>query len=300
MSTERLQEILLDQYVRNREVREYFKNIRFDEDDMLRFIDEAYADIREKLASIRALQKFARNHLESKGKKNVDIKEKIYSKVIELIFSPKQRCVYHVKFTPVIGRIDELRMVDLVQGGSVYELYLGSMEEVLEAITEQMEYQLEWRKGYGDTTGGAHWKGAVISMIMVPQGEKAYNPVEFSVDWVNNKPVIFHFEISDEWSKTFMEEEEKNLYWDIYMSLVRRTLPYEPGVRLRLQTPMMKTPITGVFQTEDDGCGCRYNWLYMDSAFAANKECKYIDLSYTKLDADVAGKYTTWDWLERI
>ena len=167
MSTERLQEILLDQYVRNREVREYFKNIRFDEDDMLRFIDEAYADIREKLASIRALQKFAWNRLESKGKKNVDIKEKIYSKVIELIFSPKQRCVYHVKFTPVIGRIDELRMGDLVQGGSVYELYLGSIEEVWEAITEQMEYQLEWRKGYGDTTGGAHWKGAVISMIVV-------------------------------------------------------------------------------------------------------------------------------------
>lgn len=58
--------------------------------------------------------------------------------------------------------------------------------------------------------------------------------------------------------------------------------------------------LTGVFQTEDEGCGCRYNWLYMDSAFAANKECKYIDLSYTKLDADVAGKYTTWDWLEQI
>ena len=148
MQRESLQEEILTEYIRNKEVRRSFARTQWEIQELLTFIHHGYADIHEKKSSIEKIK--ALPHLTEDERILVENVDGVYEHVIEMLYHPRQRCIFHVAYileqtTAKKRKLSELLKVD----SPAYDIF-DSMEDLREEIAQyyqtndgMMEFQVD-------------------------------------------------------------------------------------------------------------------------------------------------------------
>lgn len=137
---------------------------------------------------------------------------------------------------------------------------------------------------------------ARVTVVNVPPDEKAKEVFKFYLFWIDGEWVIKEFHIDDnELRRQGISDEAIKLmgytgYWQYH------PLPFENGCRLKFQLPFMYEPVYGTLESELDGNGCWYRFLYLDDVDGKG----YSDsVDLTEAEINLTSGYSSLDWIER-
>lgn len=133
---------------------------------------------------------------------------------------------------------------------------------------------------------------ANVIVLQVPQNGKVKEALKFTMFWIDGKWKIKDLDIKDaelEMQGISEDTVERFRGVDLY-----HPLPFESGSRLKFQLPFMKEPVYGTLESELDGNGCWYHFLY----FTEEKDYQ-SSIMLTGAEINYVSGYSSLDWIER-
>lgn len=217
------------------------------------------------------------------------------SRLIYEAYSINKSCMADI-FYPMEKTIFVLESVKPYLKGDIIrnERNVCGFYEKVEELVKDVETLFHWEEML---------KYAYIYVLHVPQSGKIKNPYDFTMFWIDGRWQVKDIFAGEESTKFygFSEDTKSRL---CSTSVFRFPLPFEDGSRLKLQLPVMKEPFYGILDSEQDGNGCWYHFLYKSdgrpadfSAHITDTDLPCIDLSGIQING--CSLYSTFDWLER-
>ncbi|MCM1123522.1 MAG: hypothetical protein NC416_13145 [Eubacterium sp.] len=255
--------------IRSAEIRDYYRR----EDILGIFEKEAlilhsYISVQRKAAMLKQLSETGNEEEKSK----IGEMYRVYSKYIDMICHPQVRTLFLLESNKWRWEGDEM-YCDTCGLDGAYD----TLEEVME-YTEM--YQEEGPSISMDVT-----------VLHVPQDTKVREVFQFTIFWIDGTWEIRDFIIaSEELERQGISEDtiDRYLYFGLY-----HPLPFENGSRLKLKLPFMEEPVYGILESELDGNGCWYHFLYSEG------ESSEILGDMTRVEIDDISGYSSFDWIER-
>lgn len=256
--------------IRSAEIKDYFQK-----NDCMGFFGKeqiilhSYTSIQQKAEMLRRL-----SHTGSeKDNKLVEEMYRVYSKYIETIYHPAVRTVF-------ILECKEWRLDDCLIDNN------NSLVDVFDTVDELVA---EIKRIYG---GEEKKASAYVTVLQVPQDRKVKVAFKFTMFWIDGKWEIKDLCVNDE--ELEMQEISEDTIHRFCNSSLYHPLPFENGCRLKLQLPFMERPVYGTLESELDGNGCWYHFLYCEG----DRYC-LPSFNLTNAEIDLISGYSSLDWIER-
>lgn len=260
--------------IRSAEIRDYYRreNVCDDWEKKVILIQHAYISVQRKAAMLSQLSGTG-NEEENRLTEELCL---IYSRYTDMICRPSVRTLFVVESARL--RWDE-------KSGSFGDnMGLDSAYESLDEVIAHMEDL------YGDEREKAC---AHVMVLHVPPDEKVKEVFTFYMFWIDGKWEINHFDISDdELKQQGISDDAIRLFW--FGGFQYHPLPFENGCRLKFRLPFMDEPVYGTLESELDGNGCWYHFLYFDEVDGVRGS---LMLTYAEIDQ--TDGYSSIDWIER-
>jgi len=200
---------------------------------------------------------------------------RVYSEYIDRIYHPSVRTVFLLEY--LVWYLD----------GALIDTRTQGLEGVYDTV-EEMRAEME--KTY---VGEEEKASAKVIVLQVPQDEKVKTQVTFTMFWIDGRWEIKDFCAGKEvLRRQGVSEDTIGRFCE---SSLYHPLPFENGSRLKLQLPFMEKPVYGTLESELDGNGCWYHFLYCEG----DKEC-HPSFALTDAEIDMmAYGYNSLDWIGR-
>lgn len=261
--------------IRSAEIRDYYRkeNICDSLEKKTILIQYAFISVQQKAAMLRQLS----------GTGTVEenrLTEEmcfIYSRYLAMIYHPLVRTIFvmeYGEFWWYEGQLD-----DKVGFDSVYE----SLDEMI----AQMESICN-----GKDREKSH---AYVTVLHVPPDEKVKEVFQFNIFWIDGKWEIRDFFVDKDELMAQGISNDTIGFFRFYGGMQYHPLPFENGCRLKFRLPFMKKPVYGTLESELDGNGCWYHFLYFDEVDGV---CQG-SVSLTNAEIDLTSGYSSLDWIER-
>ena len=261
--------------IRSAEIRDYYRreNVCDNWEKKALLIQHGYISVQQKAAMLRQLSGTGTEE-ENRLTEEICL---IYSQYNDMIYSPSVRTLFVVESATLWW--------DEVRGSFEDNLGLDSVYESLDEVIAHME------ELFGEERERAH---ARVTVLHVPPDEKVKEVFQFDLFWMNTKWEIKLFSVDDDELKSQgISDDVIELFrfggWQYH------PLPFENGCRLRFRLPFMDEPVYGTLESELDGNGCWYHFLYFDDV--DGKIGGSVNL--TNAEIDLTSGYSSLDWIER-
>lgn len=257
--------------IRSAEIRDYYRR-----EDILGIFEKeqlilhAFISVQQKAVMLKYLAQTGT------GEENNRIDEmcRVYSRYIDMIYHPSERTIFILDSNE--HRWDE--------DGS----YLGfsgfdGAYDTVDEVVKEME----------DIYSGMEAKAyAYVIVLQVPQNEKVKEAFKFTMFWIDGQWQIKDLEIEDK--ELEMQGISEDTVSRFKCTSLYHFLPFENGSRLKLSLPFMKKPVYGILESELDGNGCWYHFLYGEDA-----QDRFGMINLTNAEIDLMSGYSSLDWIER-
>lgn len=316
---------VLDNYIRNKEVSEYFKGVMLDAFDMICIIDRAYVDFEKKIDTLKWMEKqlcipedasdrykdwthdqFFDTYLDERTEKHVylssccrdgiQILRKIYDGIHNVLYGNNENILFLLKEENSRScHRYEREGYDFDSSGCPTKLF------------KTMDDLMEWTKDYYEPEDkeGLRFNIEVYSTRLSRPGRI----LDCFLEFINGELVIYRVYLNTDRYKTIVTNElvctelgiTKSMldFWEYtlygYGDFTGYKLPYEYGTFLKIKTPMMDEPDYGRYYPDMDGNHTWYNWLGYPSIDAFSN-C--TNIAYHTFDS--APEYAVWDWIEKV
>lgn len=279
---EREDEVGMDIYsiIRSAEIRDYYwrENVCDNWEKKAVLIQHGYISVQQKEAMLRQLSGTGTEE-EKRLTEEICL---IYSRYIDMIYHPSVRTLFVVESGTLWW--------DEVSGSFEDNLGLDSAYESLDEVIAYME-ELYGDRGYGDEREEAR---ALVTVFHVPLDEKVKEIFKFDLFWIDGKWEITELSVdSGKLREQGISDDAIDLFnfggWQYH------PLPFENGCRLKFRLPFMDEPVYGTLESELDGNGCWYHFLYFDDV--DGKIGGSVNL--TNAEIDLTSGYSSLDWIER-
>lgn len=256
--------------IRSAEIRDYYRRkdiLGIFEKEQL--ILHSFSSVQQKAVMLGQLSKTGSGEENSR----IDEMRRVYSRYIDMICHPAVRTVFILEF-------NEWR-----QDGSLLDDSACGLEarDTVDELTVEME----------GIYGGMETKAsAFVTVLQVPQGEKVKEACKFTMFWIDGKWEIKDLRVEDE--ELEMQGVSEDTIYRFNNFHLNHPLPFENGSRLKLQLPFMENPVYGTLESELDGFGCWYHFLYCEGD---RDYSSLVDLTNTEIN--LTSGYSSLDWIER-
>lgn len=262
--------------IRSAEIRDYYRreNVCDNWEKKAILIQHGYIPVQQKAAMLRQLSRTGT----VEEKRLTEEMCLIYSQYIDMVYHPSVRTLFVVESTTlwwdaVAGRIDD-------------NLSLGGVYESLDEVIAQME----------EFCGNKREKArARVTVLHVPPDEKVKEVFQFDLFWIDGKWEIKKFSINDGALRTQGINDDAIDFFDYAGGCQYHPLPFENGCRLKFRLPFMDEPVYGTLESELDGNGCWYHFLYFDDIDGVSGGSVML----TNAEIDLTSGYSSLDWIER-
>lgn len=276
--TERENEAETDVYslIRSAEIRDYYRreNVCDNLEKKVILIKHGFIPVQQKVAMLRQLSGTGTVE-ENRLTEEMCL---IYSRYIDMIYHPSVRTLFVVESAGLWW--DEAR-------SSIEDnLGLDSVYDTLGEVIAQME------KVYGREKEKAY---ARVTVLHVPPDEKVKEVCKFDMFWIDGKWEIKEFSVHDDELRSQEISDDTIYFFDYGGDREYHPLPFENGCRLKFRLPFMKEFDYGTLESELDGNGCWYHFLYFDEVDGESRGS--VALTYAEID--LTSGYSSLDWIER-
>ncbi|MBD5487100.1 MAG: hypothetical protein HDR18_16540 [Lachnospiraceae bacterium] len=265
--------------IRSAEIRDYYRreNVCDNWEKKAILILHGYISVQQKAAMLKQLSETG------------TVEEKRLSEEICLIYSRYTDMVYH----PSVRTLFVMESVDWQWNDGSAGWFGGdsSLDSVYESLDEIIARMEEVYAKWGRETVIAR-----VTVVNVPPDEKAKEVFKFYLFWIDGEWVIKEFHIDDNELRRQGISDESIKLMDYTGGWQYHPLPFENGCRLKFQLPFMDEPVYGTLESELDGNGCWYHFLYLDDVDGKG----YSDsLGLTDAEINLTSGYSSLDWIER-
>lgn len=164
MQREFLQQEILTQYIRNKDIRTLFEQKKWDVWELLTFVHHGYVDIHEKKKTIEKVKELS--YLTESERQLVEDVYEVYEHVIEVLYYPKQRSIFHVAYIPRQAEMKRQKASDIIRvESSAYDVF-DSIEELYVEIEQY----------YQPNDGMMEFQ---VDLFHIPIAGKHTNPISF-------------------------------------------------------------------------------------------------------------------------
>ena len=131
-----------------------------------------------------------------------------------------------------------------------------------------------------------------IDLVYQGLDNRHNNPISFSATWFDGKIEIYSISEDPYWGEEHcFNSSITDYFWCGWMG--RYSLPYPTMSKVKIQTPFMTKPLSGIIDSSLDGCGCWYHFFYPFDARGLTGE--FMDFSYHGLE--LSGDFSVFDWI---
>lgn len=264
--------------IRSPEIRDYYRRKDvFGIFEKEQLILHSYTSIQKKAALLEQLLKTGNKQ----ERRKISEMCRVFRDYIDRIYHPSVRTVF---------LLESSRMIWDGEEGSIDTMKYG-LDGAYETIEELIASMADLCSGCEDEYC------ADVTVLEVPQGKKAVTPFGFSLFWIDGKWEIKDLHLGygfEELRVQGFHKDTENRFGDCCGG--HHPLPFENGCRLKLQLPFMKEPFYGTLESELDGLGCWYHFLY----YIDERPCNgtgYVDLTWWEIDLTTC--YSSLDWIGR-
>lgn len=262
--------------IRSAEIRDYYRreNVCDNWEKKTILIQHSYSSVQQKAAMLKQLSGTGTVE-ENRLTEEMCL---IYRQYIDMVYHPLVRTLFVME----IGEVwwDKGRTDDNIGFDSVQE----SLDDVVAHMEEIYGNRKDKEKCY-----------ARVTMLHVPMGEKVKEVFKFELFWIDGKWEIRNFDVNEDNLKQQGASDDAIEFFGYTGGLQYHPLPFENGCRLKFQLPFMDEPAYGTLESELDGNGCWYHFLYFDEVDGVN----YGSVSLTNAEIDLTSGYSSLDWIER-
>lgn len=269
-------------YILSPEIQQYYrKNVKLSLMEQEQIILHSYCSVQRKTELLSFLMKAA----EDDEKERIGEMVLLHESILKAIENPKEKVLFVAERKASLTRYGKTDMKFIFEYTSDGLEYFDSLDEIMEKLEKEKECA-------DKESGDVGYDLMIVDMIELPEkGHK--EEIYFKIIWNQGKPQINRIYMDDRW---IMEKGFSEDVCDRYNErFTRHILPFESGSRLKIQTPFMKEPFYGILQSELDGNGCWYHFLYGEDD--KQQEGQFIDLSYSELTFELG--YAVLDWIYR-
>lgn len=279
---ERENESGMDVYslIRSAEIRDYYRreNVCDNLEKKIILIHHGYIPVQQKAAMLKQLAG-TRTVEENRLTEEMCF---IYSWYTDMIYHPLVRTLFVVESGNLWWDEDRGSIDDNLGLDSVYE----SLDEVIAHMEKNYVDKGNMEKCY-----------ARVTVLHIPPDEKVKEIFKFDMLWIDGKWKIKDFFIDFANKDELMTQGVSNDTIDFFIyngGMQYHPLPFENGCRLKFRLPFMDEPAYGTLESELDGNGCWYHFLYFDEVDGVSRG----SVSLTNAEIDWRG-YSSLDWIER-
>ena len=315
----KLNENILNKYIRNQEIREYFMCLRFSIADLVQIVDKAYIDIETKLETFKWMEQMlevpkdaykmctgwekerfreARFDDTNSQYMYLQLSRIIYQKVSDFLHDKHNGIIFMaIEQQSKSRECPEREEYDFTYRDPNAELF-NSMRSLIKWVDDSYIFD------------DCDYLGYYIAVYSIGS-ETPMKIMDCCMELVDDNLVIYSFylnssyyngdmKLDDEISKQLDISREMLMFWkeelsDSHWELEGLKLPYDYGDVIKIQTPIMEEPDFAVYKPDMDGNDRWYNWL----SYNEKEEADVItDLAYHELN--IANVYVTWDWIEKV
>lgn len=265
--------------IRSAEIRDYYRreNVCDNWEKKTILIQHAYISVQQKAAMLRQLSETG-NEEEKRLTEEMCL---IYSRYTDMVYRPSVRTLFVVEDTTLWWDESKGEIDENLKFNAVYD----SFDEIIAYMEDVYIYEDR------DLRGKAC---ARVTVLHVPPDEKVKEVFAFELFWIDGKWEIKSFYPSnDELKQQGFSDDAIDFFW--YGGWQYHPLPFENGCRLKFRLPFMKEPVYGTLESELDGNGCWYHFLYFDDVDGVSGGSVML----TDAEIDLTSGYSSIDWIER-
>lgn len=248
MDGEKSPEMDVYSLIRSAEVRDYYRrgNVCDNWEKKVILIQHAYVSVQKKAAMLKQLSGTGTEE-ENRMTEEMCL---IYSQYIDMVYRPPVRTLFVVESANLwwdesVGSIDENLGFD-----NVYE----SLDEV---IAHMESFCTNARKDEREKVY------ARVTVLHVPPDEKVKEVFKFELFWIDGEWEIKDFDINDDELRS-QGISDGAIDFFSFGGMQHHPLPFENRCRMKFRLPFMDEPVYGTLESELDGNGCWYHFLYFD------------------------------------
>ena len=295
--------------IRSKEIREYFRETwKMNIKEQVQLVALSYEGIPKKVKILRWLAGQSEGEDSALASSVADYLELGYNAVAH----PSSDAVYLLEWSSAPQRCyDKLsewdKYCDMIEGETGNFTVHNSFEEVMEYARMECEGDEDIR-----------YEG-IVRQINLPRKKRKAGTFENDEEdwcsclaWIDGKWEVRRCEGDADWflaqgvSEDTMDMAKYFIHWSMFDH--HFTLPFERGSRLKLQTPIMREPLVGIFDPYYSDFEHRHHHFYCENhlylcqeeGFPVEKDWKderHLLLSYHIICSDDG--YSLFDWLER-
>lgn len=262
--------------IRSAEIRDYYRkeNVCNNWEKKTILIQHAFISVQQKAAMLKQL---AGTGTVEENRLTEEICF-IYSRYIDMIYHPLVRTLFVME----TGELwwDKGCIDDNVGLDNVYE----SLDEVIAHMEKNYVNKGDKEKCY-----------ARVTVLHIPPDEKVKEIFKFDMFWIDGKWKIKEFYVNEDDLKLQGISNDTIDFFIYNGGMQYHPLPFENGCRLKFRLPFMDEPAYGTLESELDGNGCWYHFLYFDEVDGVD----YRSVSLTDAEIDLTSGYSSLDWIER-
>ena len=267
-------------FMRSPEIRQYMKNhISFDLSDTIFIILKSMNSFKVKLDALKILASGKRLSLHEK--RHILYIINYAERILQEIYSPESPSIIVVSEC-CSDNEEGLNSYEASVKQSNYTSYYSSYEEFL---NQYMKYPPE---------KGSSLPRYEIDLVYQGKDSDHNNPIYFSATWFDNHIEIYAIHVESSWGKAhgFMSSITE-YFWCGQMKRYR--LPYPSMSKVKIQTPFMKKPLSGILDSVLDSCGCWYHFFYPYDKRGLTGS--FLDFSYHCLEP--SHDLSVFDWISK-
>lgn len=258
--------------IRSAEIRDYYRkeNVCNNWEKKTILIQHAFISVQQKAAMLKQLS----------GTGTVEenrLTEEmcfIYRWYLDMIYHPLVRTLFVMEIGELWwkkGRFDD-------------KVGFDSVHESLDEVTAHME------KIYEDCEDKEKCY-AYVTVLHVPQEEKVKEVFKFYLFWIDGKWEVRNFYVNEKDLKQQGISDDAIEFFNYTGGMQYHPLPFENGCRLKFRLPFMDEPVYGTLESELDGNGCWYHFLYFDEVDGV--DCGSVSL--TNAEINLTSGYSSLD-----
>ncbi len=254
--------------IRSAEIRDYYrKKGVFTIFEKEQLILHSFIPVQQKTDMLRRLSKVG--SVEESCR--IDEMCRLYSAYIDMVHYPAVRTVFILECN------------EWSQDGSRIDAGTWGVEayDTVSEITGEMD------RIYGGMETKAN---ACVTVLHVPQDGKVKEAFQFTIFWIDGKWEIKDLYVEDR--ELEMQGVSKDTIYRYGDDSLYHPLPFESGSRLKLQLPFMERPIYGILESELDGNGCWYHFLFCEGEGLPS-------FNLTSAEINLTSGYSSLDWIGR-
>lgn len=265
-------------FIRSPEIREYMrKNETFNLSDTIFLILKSMNPWETKLEALKILAH--EESLSEQKKRHVLYTAGYAERILQEIYCPENPAILSVNEYYCMNE-DYLNSYEVSVKGLHYTGYYSSYNEFLAQYADYLPEESLPLPRYE------------IDLVYPGKNCKNNNPIHFSATWFNGKIRIYAIHADSGWGEAHCFKHKITNYlagrW-----MGRYSLPFPTMSKVKLQTPFMRRPLSGILESTLDDCHCWYHFFYPYDGRGLTEH--FMDFSYQEIES--GSDLTIFDWV---